>query len=257
MRGVVLAGRRGDAGRPGGAGHRPQRARHLRTCCTTAASSWRPSRSRIGFRIEHPQSLIDRARFGPIAGNPLLGAADYRLVHHCRQRPHVYSFCMCPGGTVVAATSRAGPRGDQWHEPVFAQRAQRQCRHRRRHHPRRLSRAMPLAGMEFQRHWESARLCRRRRRLRRRRGSWSGDFLAGRASTALGEVLPSLQARACTPTDLARCLPDFADRRDPRGAAGLRPADRRLRHAGCGADRRRDPHLLADPHRPRRRISRA
>jgi uncharacterized FAD-dependent dehydrogenase len=59
----------------------------------------------IGFRIEHPQSLIDQARLGPHAGNPLLGAADYKLVHHCRNGRSVYSFCMCPGGTVVAATS--------------------------------------------------------------------------------------------------------------------------------------------------------
>src|SRR5204863_5948353 len=59
----------------------------------------------IGFRIEHPQSLIDRARFGPNAGHPLLGAADYRLVHHAKNGRTVYSFCMCPGGTVVAATS--------------------------------------------------------------------------------------------------------------------------------------------------------
>ncbi|HRD90561.1 MAG TPA: FAD-dependent oxidoreductase, partial [Accumulibacter sp.] len=59
----------------------------------------------IGLRIEHPQSLIDQARFGRHAGNPLLGAADYKLVHHCRNGRSVYSFCMCPGGTVVAATS--------------------------------------------------------------------------------------------------------------------------------------------------------
>ena len=59
----------------------------------------------IGFRIEHPQSLIDRARLGRFAGNPLLGAADYKLVHHARNGRAVYSFCMCPGGTVVAATS--------------------------------------------------------------------------------------------------------------------------------------------------------
>ena len=62
----------------------------------------------IGFRIEHPQSLIDAARFGPSAGHPLLGAADYKLVHHARNGRSVYSFCMCPGGTVVAATSEAG-----------------------------------------------------------------------------------------------------------------------------------------------------
>ncbi|HWI11301.1 MAG TPA: FAD-dependent oxidoreductase, partial [Burkholderiaceae bacterium] len=62
----------------------------------------------IGFRIEHPQSLIDSARFGPNAGNPILGAADYRIVHHARNGRSVYSFCMCPGGTVVAATSEVG-----------------------------------------------------------------------------------------------------------------------------------------------------
>ncbi len=62
----------------------------------------------VGFRIEHPQSLIDRARFGPNAGHPILGAADYKLVHHARNGRSVYSFCMCPGGTVVAATSEAG-----------------------------------------------------------------------------------------------------------------------------------------------------
>ena len=62
----------------------------------------------IGFRIEHPQSLIDQCRFGDYAGNELLGAADYKLVHHCKNGRSVYSFCMCPGGTVVAATSETG-----------------------------------------------------------------------------------------------------------------------------------------------------
>ncbi|NQV65952.1 MAG: NAD(P)/FAD-dependent oxidoreductase [SAR86 cluster bacterium] len=62
----------------------------------------------IGFRIEHPQSVIDRARFGNRAGHAKLGAADYKLVHHCANGRSVYSFCMCPGGTVVAATSEEG-----------------------------------------------------------------------------------------------------------------------------------------------------
>ena len=62
----------------------------------------------IGFRIEHPQSIIDAARFGPSAGNPILGAADYKLVHHASNGRSVYSFCMCPGGRVVAAASEAG-----------------------------------------------------------------------------------------------------------------------------------------------------
>src|SRR6202023_492972 len=59
----------------------------------------------VGFRIEHPQSLIDKARLGKYAGHPDLGAADYKLVHHAKNGRSVYSFCMCPGGTVVAATS--------------------------------------------------------------------------------------------------------------------------------------------------------
>jgi len=62
----------------------------------------------IGFRIEHPQSVIDQARFGDVAGHELLGAADYKLVHHCKNGRSVYSFCMCPGGTVVAAASEEG-----------------------------------------------------------------------------------------------------------------------------------------------------
>ncbi len=86
----------------------------------------------IGFRIEHPQGMIDKARFG--GSIPQLGAADYKLVHHAGNGRDVYSFCMCPGGTVVAARQRAGPRRHQRHEPVFPQRAQRQCRHRGRHH---------------------------------------------------------------------------------------------------------------------------
>ena len=75
----------------------------------------------IGFRIEHPQSLIDVARLGRFAGHPELGAADYKLVHHASNGRAVYSFCMCPGGTVVAATSEPRSRGDQRHEPVLAQ----------------------------------------------------------------------------------------------------------------------------------------
>jgi uncharacterized FAD-dependent dehydrogenase len=62
----------------------------------------------VGVRIEHPQSVIDRARWGKHAGHPLLGAADYKLVHHASGGRTVYSFCMCPGGTVVAATSEPG-----------------------------------------------------------------------------------------------------------------------------------------------------
>ena len=123
----------------------------------------------IGFRIEHPQSMIDKARFGRFAGHPQLGAADYKLVHHASNGRAVYSFCMCPGGTVVAATSEAAARGHQRHEPVFAQRAQRQCRHRRGHQSgagfsRRAARRRRAAGSAG-----IARLRARRQRLLRAR----------------------------------------------------------------------------------------
>jgi uncharacterized FAD-dependent dehydrogenase len=74
----------------------------------------------VGFRIEHPQSLIDKARLGPHAGNELIGAADYKLVHHAKNGRAVYSFCMCPGGTVVAAASEPN-RGDERYEPILSQ----------------------------------------------------------------------------------------------------------------------------------------
>ena len=87
----------------------------------------------VGFRIEHPQSLIDKARLGKYAGHPELGAADYKLVHHAKNGRAVYSFCMCPGGTVVAATSEPLPRRHERHEPVLAQGTQCQCGNRRGH----------------------------------------------------------------------------------------------------------------------------
>ena len=77
-------------------------------CCTSAACTMEAKPFSIGFRIEHPQGVIDRARWGRHAGHPLLGAADYKLVHHASNGRAVYSFCMCPGGTVVAATSEPG-----------------------------------------------------------------------------------------------------------------------------------------------------
>src|ERR1700681_1073610 len=110
----------------------------------------------IGFRIEHPQSLIDRCRFGAQAGNPLLGAADYKLVHHCRNGRSVYSFCMCPGGTVVAAASEPGG--------VVTNGMSQYSRDERNANsgivvgitPQVDYSGHPLAGIELQRHWESA-----------------------------------------------------------------------------------------------------
>jgi uncharacterized FAD-dependent dehydrogenase len=161
----------------------------------------------IGFRIEHPQSLIDVARFGRAAGNPILGAADYKLVHHASNGRDVYSFCMCPGGTVVAATSeenRVVTNGMSQYS-----RAERNANAgivvgiTPEDYP-----DGPLAGIAFQRQWESAAFIAG--------GSTYaapaqrvGDFIAGKPSTSLGSVIPSYKP-GVKPTDLSACLPDFA-----------------------------------------------
>ena len=168
----------------------------------------------VGFRIEHPQSLIDRARLGPNAGNPLLGAADYKLVHHATNGRAVYSFCMCPGGQVVAATSEEGcvvtngmsqysraernanagivvgitPEdypASEVGNPLHALsgiRLQRQLEHH----------AFELGGSTYE-----------------APGQLVGDFLAGRPSTRLGSVIPSYQPGVHL-TDLSNALPDYA-----------------------------------------------
>lgn len=161
----------------------------------------------IGFRIEHPQSLIDTCRFGKHAGHPLLGAADYKLVHHASNGRSVYSFCMCPGGTVVAATSEP--------ERVVTNGMSQYSRNERNanagivvdltpaDYP-----AGPLGGIAFQRQWES-----RAFELGGRDYSAPvqrvGDFLAGRASRTGGTVIPSYKP-AVNWTDLSTALPDFA-----------------------------------------------
>lgn len=161
----------------------------------------------IGFRIEHPQSLIDRGRHGKNAGNPLLGAADYKLVHHASNGRSVYSFCMCPGGTVVAATSEAG----------------RVVTNGMSQYSRKEQNANsgivvgispedypggPLAGIEFQRFWES-RAFELGGSNYHAPGQLVGDFLNGRTSTAFGSVQPSY-----TPGvklgDLSDALPEYA-----------------------------------------------
>ncbi len=161
----------------------------------------------IGVRIEHPQSLIDRARFGSAAGHPMLGAADYKLVHHCAGGRSVYSFCMCPGGTVVAAASEPGR--------VVTNGMSQYSRNERNANagivvgitPADYS-GGPLAGVEFQRRWESAAF-EAGGGTYAAPGQLVGDFLAGRPSTSLGDVVPSYRP-GVHPTDLSRCLPDFA-----------------------------------------------
>jgi len=163
----------------------------------------------VGFRIEHPQSLIDRARFGPSAGHPILGAADYKLVHHSKGGRSVYSFCMCPGGTVVAATSEEGR--------VVTNGMSQYSRNERnanagivvgidpqdyRQDGRRDGSAVnPLDGVAFQRFWES-------RAYELGGGGYVapgqrvGDFLKRQRSSAFGSVEPSYQP-GVRPTDLA------------------------------------------------------
>ncbi len=166
----------------------------------------------IGFRIEHPQSLIDRARFGKFAGHPLLGAADYKLVHHARNGRAVYSFCMCPGGTVVAATSEPGR--------VVTNGMSQYSRNERNANSGfvvgidppdfggQSDGGHPLAGIEFQRQLES-------RAFDMGGGNYDapgqlvGDFLAGRPSKEFGSVLPSYKPGVHL-TDLAPSLPAYA-----------------------------------------------
>ena len=161
----------------------------------------------VGFRIEHPQSWIDRAMFGPCAGHPDLGAAAYSLSHHCSNGRTVYSFCMCPGGTVVAATSEPGR--------VVTNGMSQYSRNERNANsgfvvgisPQDYPGDHPLAGMDLQRDLES-------RAYQAGGGDYFapgqlvGDFLAGRPSTALGEVVPSYKP-GVRPTDLAPLMPDY------------------------------------------------
>ena len=162
----------------------------------------------IGFRIEHPQSLIDQARFGPFAGNPLLGAADYRLVHHCRDGRSVYSFCLCPGGTVVAATSEAGR--------VVTNGMSQYSRNERNANaaivvgidPEHDYPGHPLAGIGLQQELE-ARAYRLGGENYHAPAQLVGDFLRNRPSTRLGSVIPSYKpgVKLC---DLSELLPPFA-----------------------------------------------
>jgi uncharacterized FAD-dependent dehydrogenase len=161
----------------------------------------------IGFRIEHPQSWIDRALFGPCAGHPDLGAASYSLSHHCRNGRTVYSFCMCPGGTVVAATSEANR--------VVTNGMSQYSRNERNANSgfvvgidqADFGSDHPLAGIELQRRLESTAFVAGGGNYYAP-GQLVGDFLAGRASTALGGVVPSYRP-GVRPTDLAAIMPDY------------------------------------------------
>jgi uncharacterized FAD-dependent dehydrogenase len=173
----------------------------------------------IGFRVEHPQGVIDRARFGPSAGHPILGAADYKLVHHARNGRSVYSFCMCPGGTVVAATSEP--------ERVVTNGMSQYSRNERnanagivvgiapqdyRQDPSATGPVNPLDGVAFQRFWESRAYALGGGGYRAP-GQLLGDFVKRQRSSVLGSVMPSYKPGVQL-TDLAEpgreSLPGYA-----------------------------------------------
>jgi uncharacterized FAD-dependent dehydrogenase len=169
----------------------------------------------VGFRIEHPQGMIDRARLGDHAGHPLLGAADYKLVHHAANGRAVYSFCMCPGGTVVAATSEVGR--------VVTNGMSQYSRNERNANagivvgidpadfpemPRVDGQVSPLAGIMLQRALES-RAFELGGGTYEAPGQLVGDFLAGRPSTVLGDVIPSYKPGVHL-GDLSESLPSYA-----------------------------------------------
>jgi uncharacterized FAD-dependent dehydrogenase len=161
----------------------------------------------IGFRVEHPQSLIDVCRFGPNAGNAILGAADYKLVHHAANGRSVYSFCMCPGGTVVAAASEPGR--------VVTNGMSQYSRNERNansaivvgitpaDYP-----GHPLAGIALQRKLEEGAFALGGGTYDAP-GQLMGDFVKGRASTQFGAVVPSFKP-AVHLTDLSTALPEYA-----------------------------------------------
>jgi uncharacterized protein len=193
----------------------------------------------VGFRIEHPQSVIDRARWGRHAGHPLLGAADYKLVHHAANGRAVYSFCMCPGGTVVAATSEPGrvvtngmsqysraernanagmvvgidppdyPDDEATMVQAFGETAgKRYAAEAATMKVANPQAAHPMSGIAFQRQLESGAYTLGGSSYEAP-GQLVGDFLAANPSTALGTVTPSYKPGVAL-GDLAPSLPDYA-----------------------------------------------
>jgi uncharacterized FAD-dependent dehydrogenase len=162
----------------------------------------------IGFRVEHPQTLIDRSRFGEQAGHRLLGAADYKLVHHCKNGRSVYSFCMCPGGLVVAAASEPGR--------LVTNGMSQYARNEANANSAIVVGITPdpdypgdaLAGIALQRQLE-ARAFELGGGNYEAPGQLVGDFLANRPSTHLGSVKPSYTPGVHI-SDLSEALPDYA-----------------------------------------------
>lgn len=208
----------------------------------------------LGFRIEHPQSVIDRARFGPSAGHPVLGAADYKLVHHAGNGRAVYSFCMCPGGTVVAAASEPGG--------VVTNGMSQYSRNERNANagivvgiePKDFPgiEDSPLAGIDFQRHWEKRAYELGGWRLQRA-GAVGGRLPGGPAVDRPGQRHAVVQAGRDAHRPVVKPA-GLRHRRHPRSPSGVRTPDQGLFHARRGADRRRDAHLVAAAHYAPRRF---
>ena len=162
----------------------------------------------VGFRIEHEQSMIDECRFGPNAGNPILGSADYKLVHHCKNGRTVYSFCMCPGGTVVAAASEEGR--------VVTNGMSQYSRHERNANsaivvgitPEQDFPGHPLAGIALQRQLEEQAFALGGENYDAP-AQLIGDFMQAKPSEVLGDVKPSYTPGVKL-TDLSKVLPDYA-----------------------------------------------
>jgi uncharacterized FAD-dependent dehydrogenase len=162
----------------------------------------------IGFRIEHEQSMIDECRFGPSAGHPILGSADYKLVHHCKNGRTVYSFCMCPGGTVVAAASEEGR--------VVTNGMSQYSRHERNANsaivvgitPEQDFPGNPLAGIALQRKLEEQAFTLGGKNYTAP-AQLIGDFMVGKTSADLGDVKPSYTPGVKL-RDLSTVLPAYA-----------------------------------------------
>lgn len=161
----------------------------------------------IGVRVEHPQSVIDKTQYGKWAGDARLGTAPYKFAHHGRDGRTAYSFCMCPGGLVVAAASEPGGLVTNGMSSYARAESNANAGFMVDVQPADYGGSGPLAGIAFQRHWEQ-------RGFEAGGGGFFapvqtvGDFLANRPSKQWGSVVSSYQP-GVTPGDLRECLPGF------------------------------------------------
>lgn len=201
----------------------------------------------LGFRIEHPQGVIDRSRFGKFAGHERLGAADYKVVHHCSNGRSVYSFCMCPGGTVVAATSEPGrvvTNGMSQYCARSGMRTRASSSGSRRRIIRRSSGGNRVSA-------EVGRACVRTRRRRLLRACAARRRLHCRPSVIVARLCDSIVQAGRQADGSQHGSARLRDRGDPGSVAADRQEAPRLRDARCGANRRRDAHIFAVARAPK------